>query len=94
MLNLHSLWQGKGIEFRMFNSVTHAGKIKAYIQLCLAISNQAKEQTWVSFRKRKTSYEKRQFRTWLVQMGLIGDEFATARLHLLANLSDERTNAA
>ncbi len=38
-LNLHSLWQGKGIEFRCFNSTTHAGKLKTYIQLCLAMQS-------------------------------------------------------
>ena len=41
-LNLASMWQGKGIEFRMFNSTTIGKEIKAYIQLCLAICNQAK----------------------------------------------------
>lgn len=93
-LNLHSMWQGKGIEFRMFNSTTHAGRVKAYIQLCLAISNQAKVQRWVSHRARSTVFEKRQFRSWLTQMGLVGPEYATARLHLLAKLTDEGTNAA
>ena len=37
-LNLHSVFQKGTIEFRLFNSTTHAGKIKAYIQLCLAIN--------------------------------------------------------
>lgn len=93
-LNLHSLWQGKGIEFRMFNSTTHAGKVKAYIQLCLAISNQAKTQQRISFKEKQTLHEKRQFRTWLTQMGMVGEEFATARKHLLENLVDVKENAA
>jgi hypothetical protein len=86
-LNLHSVFQKGTIEFRMFNStLAHAGKIKAYIQFCLAISHQALTQTSASKRKTKTSNDKYTFRTWLLRLGLIGDEFKTARLHLLANL--------
>ena len=86
-LNLHSVWQKGTVEFRCFNSTTHAGKIKAYIQLCLAISHQAKTQTGATRRHTETTNAKYTFRTWLLRMGLIGDEFKTARLHLLSNLS-------
>ena len=53
LLNLHSLWQGKGVEFRCFQFANpsersdgsgrqrrgglHAGELKAYIQLCLGM---------------------------------------------------------
>ena len=40
-LNLHSVFSKGTIEFRMFNSTLHAGEVKSYIQLCLAISYQA-----------------------------------------------------
>lgn len=86
-LNLHSVWQKGTVEFRCFNSTTHAGKIKAYIQLCLAISNQAKTQAGATRRHTQTTNAKYTFRTWLLRMGLIGDEFKTARQHLLSNLS-------
>ncbi|MFR2755375.1 MAG: amidoligase family protein [Eisenbergiella massiliensis] len=85
-LNLHSVFQKGTIEFRLFNGTLHAGKIKAYIQFCLAICAQALNQTCASRRKTQTTNEKYTFRTWLLRLGLIGDEFATARLHLLANL--------
>jgi hypothetical protein len=88
-LNLHSVWQKGTIEFRCFNATTHAGKIKAYIQLCLAISHQAKTQTCASVRKTQTTNPKFTFRTWLIRLGLNGDEFKTARLHLLANLEGD-----
>ena len=88
-LNLHSVWQKGTIEFRMFNGTTHAGKIKAYIQLCLAISHQAMTQSCASSRKTVTSNERFTFRTWLLRLGLIGDEFKTARTHLLANLDGD-----
>ena len=88
-LNLHSLWQGKGIEFRCFNGTTHAGKIKTYIQLCLAISHQALTQNSASAKKTVTANEKYTFRTWLLRLGMIGDEFETARKFLLENLSGD-----
>ena len=74
------------IEFRLFNSTTHAGKIKAYIQLCLAISAQALNQKCASRIKTASTNEKYTFRTWLLRLGMIGDEFKTARKFLLENL--------
>ena len=85
-LNLHSVFQKGTIEFRLFNSTTHAGKIKAYIQLCLAISAQALNQTSASRIKTTSTNEKYTFRTWLLRLGMIGDEFKTARKFLLENL--------
>lgn len=85
-LNLHSVFQKGTIEFRLFNGTSHAGKIKAYIQLCLAISAQALNQKCASRQKTHSTNEKYTFRTWLLRLGLIGDEFKTARLHLLEHL--------
>lgn len=85
-LNLHSVFQKGTIEFRLFNSTTHAGKVKTYIQLCLAISGQALNQTCAATRKTTSTNEKYTFRTWLLRIGMIGDEFKTARKFLLENL--------
>lgn len=85
-LNLHSVFSKGTIEFRLFNSTLHAGEVKAYIQLCLAISHQALVQKGASRTKTQSPNEKYTFRTWLLRLGLIGDEFKTARLHLLKNL--------
>ena len=38
LLNLHAVWQKGTIEFRAFNSTLHAGEVKSYIQICMAIS--------------------------------------------------------
>ena len=80
------MFQKGTVEFRLFNGTTHAGKIKAYIQLCLAIGAQALNQASASRRKTQTTNEKYTFRTWLLRLGLNGDEFKTARLHLLKHL--------
>ncbi len=85
-LNLHSVFQKGTIEFRLFNSTTHAGKVKAYIHLCLAISYQALIQKCASRRKTTSTNEKYTFRTWLLRLGLIGEEFANTRKHLLEHL--------
>ncbi len=85
-LNLHSVFQKGTVEFRMFNSTLHAGKVKTYIQFSLAISAQAINQHKASAIKTITENEKYTFRTWLLRLGMIGDEFATARKFLLENL--------
>jgi hypothetical protein len=86
-LNLHSVFSKGTVEFRLFNSdIQHAGKIKAYIQLSLAITAQALNQRSASRIKTQSANEKYTFRTWLLRLGLIGDEFKTARTHLLEHL--------
>lgn len=85
-LNLHSTFTKGTVEFRIFNSSTHAGEIKAYIQFCLAVSHQALVQKTASPRRTVTDNEKYAFRCWMLRLGLIGDEFKTCRLHFLKNL--------
>ena len=86
-LNLHSVFTRGTVEFRLFNSTTHAGKIKAYIQFCLALSHQAIVQKTAIPRRTYSDNEKYTFRCWMLRLGLIGDEFKTCRHHFLANLS-------
>ena len=57
-LNLHSTFTKGTVEFRLFNSTTHAGKIKAYIQFCLAVSHQALTQKSASAKKTQSTNEK------------------------------------
>jgi hypothetical protein len=85
-LNLHNVWYGSTVEFRIFNSTTHAGKVKAYIQFCLAISALAINSRSASSKQTVSDNEKYTFRTWLLRLGLIGEEFKTCRHHLLSNL--------
>lgn len=85
-LNLHATFTKGTVEFRLFNSTTHAGEIKAYIQFCLAVSHQALTQKSASPRRTVTDNEKYAFRCWMLRLGLIGDEFKTCRLHFLKRL--------
>jgi hypothetical protein len=86
MLNFHSVFSKGTVEFRCFNSTTHAGEIKAYIQFCLAVSHQALTQRSATYKPVVTDNAKYTFRCWLLRLGLIGDEFKTARLHLMKHL--------
>ena len=87
-VNLHNLWYRSTVEFRVFNATLHAGKVKAYIQFVLALSAKAIRARAASSKKREfnPATAKYDFRVFLLHLGLIGDEFKTARLHLLANL--------
>jgi len=88
-LNLHSTFTKGTIEFRLFNGTLHAGKIKAYIQFCLALSYQALTQKSASAKRTTTDNEKYTFRCWMLRLGLIGEEFKTCRLHFLSNLTGD-----
>lgn len=84
-MNLHNVWYRGTIEFRWFEATLHAGKVKAAIQFVLAIAAKALNQRGASSRKREfnPSCAKYDFRVFLIHLGLIGDEFKTARQHLL-----------
>lgn len=86
-LNLHSVFTKGTVEFRLFNSTLHAGEVKSYIQLCLAINHQALVQKSASRSRTQSDNEKYTFRTWLLRLGMIGEEFKTARGHLLKKLA-------
>lgn len=90
-VNLHSFFTKGTVEFRLFNSTLHAGKIKAYIQFCLAVSAWAiTSQEKIVFRSME-GYSPEQkvtiMRNILThRLGLYGDEFKTCRLHLMTPL--------
>jgi hypothetical protein len=84
-LNLHNVWYRGTVEFRMFESTLHAGKVKAAVQFVLAIAAKALNSRAASSRKKAfdPSSAKYDFRIFLIHLGLNGDEFKTARMHLL-----------
>jgi len=95
MLNLHASFTKGTIEFRLFQFADphdgkqggiHAGEMKSYIQLCLAMSELAKEIAYASPKPQQTDNEKYAFRCWMLRLGFIGEEFMTAREILLKNM--------
>ena len=85
-LNLHSLWYRGTVEFRLFESTLHAGEIRAYLTLCLAISAAAINAKRASADVLNNGNDKYAFRCWLLRLGLIGEEYKNVRMHLLKNL--------
>lgn len=87
-LNLHSLFFRGTVEFRYFNATLHAGKIKSYIQLCLGLGAKALNSRGAAARKRSfnPSNPRYAFRTFLIRLGMNGQEFKTLRHHLLNHL--------
>lgn len=87
-LNLHSFFTGNHtIELRGFNSELHAGKIRSYIVLALALNNQALTQKSASPQKPQIENEKFAMRVYLNRIGFIGEEFKACREHLCCHLS-------
>ena len=86
-LNLHSLFNGCGtVELRGFNGTLHAGKIRSYIALSLALNHQALSQKSASSKKPQIENPKFSMRTWLNRIGFIGDDFKNCREHLCKHL--------
>lgn len=86
-LNLHSFFTGNHtVELRGFNSELHAGKIRSYIVLALALNHQALTQKCASAKKPQAENEKFAMRTYLNRIGFIGEEFANCREHLTTHL--------
>ena len=98
MLNLHATFTKGTVEFRLFQfdapkdgkqNGLHAGQLKSYIQLCLALSQMAKELRTASPKEQQKENPKFAMRTWLLRLGFIGEEFATAREILTRNLEGD-----
>lgn len=85
-LNLHPIFTDNNIEVRAFNSSLNAGVLRAYISLVLAVSNQALTQKSASPRVTQSENPRYTFRTWLIRIGLNGQEFKNCRKHLLSHL--------
>lgn len=85
-LNLHSYFLGRHFEIRCCNSSLHAGVIRSYLTLALAISNAAVTKKYCSAKVSHSDNMRYSFRVWLLNLGLIGDEFKNCRTHLLKHL--------
>ena len=98
MLNLHATFTKGTVEFRLFQfdapadgkrNGLHAGQLKSYIQLCLALSQMAKTVKTASPKPQQNENPKYAMRTWLLRLGFIGEEFATAREVLTKRLAGD-----
>ncbi len=81
MLNYHSTFTKGTIEFRLFQfdnptedrkGGLHAGQLKSYIQLCLALSQMAKDVKSARSKPHQRENKKFAMRTWLLRLGHAG----------------------
>ncbi len=98
MLNLHATFTKGTVEFRLFQfdaptadrqNGLHAGQLKSYIQLCLALSQMAETVKSASPKPQQNENPNYAMRTWLLRLGFIGEEFATARDILTRRLAGD-----
>ncbi len=96
ILNLHATFTKGTIEFRCFQfdnpteekkNGLHAGQLKAYIQLCLALCQKAKDVKWASPKKVQIENPRYAMNSWMFQLNMVGDEFKTARNFFNGRLS-------
>lgn len=85
-LNLHSYFADGHWEMRACNSTLHAGVIRAYIVLALAISNAALTRKFCSPKISESDNLRYSCRVWLINLGLNGEEFKNCRKHLISHL--------
>ena len=100
MLNLHASFTKGTVEFRLFQfdnlhggkqGGIHAGRMKAYIQLVLAMSNMAKEMRNAKAEPQQAENQKYAMYWWMRRLGMIGEEFETARMLLIGKLEGKTT---
>ena len=96
--NYHAVFTKGTIEFRCYEfeaptaerrNGLHAGRLKTFIQLSLALSEMAKTVKTASSKPQQHENPKFAMRTWLIRMGMVGEEFATARAVLTKNLTGD-----
>lgn len=96
-LNLHCLWSIRTVEFR-FGELhkLHAGKIKAFIHLCLGLAAQGYHSGGTVRRRRQVQNgnDKYALRIALNAMGMVGGEFKNTRAHLLEHLEGHSAYAS
>lgn len=85
-LNLHSFFADGHWEMRACNSSLHAGVLRSYIVLALAISNAALTRKYCSPKVSESDNLRYSCRVWLINLGLNGEEFKNCRKHLISHL--------
>lgn len=92
VLNIVSLFRTGSIEIRAANSSLHAGVVRAYLVFALALAAKALNSRCASSKPRRydPASAKYDFRIFaVIHLGLMGEEMANVRKHLLANLAGD-----
>jgi len=79
-------FSNKTITFKFLEGELSAEKVSAYTQLVALLNQNAKALKHASAKAKDTDNDKFTFRVWLVRLGMVGDEYKTARKVLLEKL--------
>lgn len=77
----------KNIIFKFLRGKWNVEKVKTYSEFAEILNKNAKNLKYASSKQSTTDNEKYTFRTWLLRLGMIGEEYKIARRVLLENLS-------
>ena len=83
---MHSFFANGNWEMRACNSTLHAGVIRSYVTLALAISNAALTKKFCSSHISESDNLRYSARVWLINLGLNGEEYKNCRKHLISHL--------
>ena len=89
LLNYASVWFRNTLEIRAYQSCLHAGKVRAYILFSLALAAKALSARSACSHKRTFDPQSAKYdmRVFLISgLKMNGDEFKTARKHLLSRM--------
>lgn len=94
LLNLHSYFEGKGVEFRLFDGTLDFAKLGTYIVFCIALTEYTKRVRGCSIIPPQLDNPKYAMRTFLTRKGknglnLNGAEFKTLRKILVEHLEGD-----
>lgn len=76
----------KTITFKLYVGELEPDRLKAYMDLVALINTNAQKLKHASWKPTTSDNPKYSFRTWLLRLGMIGEEYKTTRKVLLANL--------
>lgn len=85
-INRGLLFDEDKITFTGFPGTKDKDLVNTYLQFVSLINKMVMEQRRVSKDRSDTENEKYAFRVWLINLGMIGDEYKTARKILLKNM--------
>ena len=77
------------VSFPRFSGETTGEEVKAYTHLITALCDMARNQKRIIAREKDTDNDKYAFRCFLLRLGFIGEEFATARDLLTRRLAGD-----
>lgn len=80
-------FKDKNLTFQFIKGKWIVEKVKTYSEFAEVLNRHAKSLKYASPKPSKIDNEKYTFRTWLLRLGMIGDEYKASRKVLLENLS-------